>query len=107
VKGVVMKFIFSFIIIPIVLIPIFFFSYSNEARPSIEAKRSIPLACCCNDKDPRDPNWHCQVFTILCYENGIIVDKTISWGCCYKYWEANGWNPPLGVQCLACKDNPY
>ena len=102
-----MKFILSFIIIPVILIPIFFFSSSNEARPSIEAKRSIHQTCICNYNDPRDPDMQCPVYTFFCYENGVIVEKTISWGCCYAIWRENDWKPPLDVQCKGCKDSPY
>ena len=52
---------------------------------------------CCNIYDPRVYN--AEKFSWYCYENGVEIEKIITWQQCYCAWQINNWNPPNGLQC--------
>ena len=89
----------SIFTIVLMLFIILGFVIDNKESVNIQyysAQKADPLPCC-NSLDPRYNNY--ANFSWFCYENGIEIEKTVTWQQCYCAWQINNWNPPIGLKC--------
>lgn len=65
---------------------------------SFETARKANFTPCCNEHDPRIYGFGGN-YVYSCIENGVLVDKTLPWQCCWDAWNSNGWNAPANMPC--------
>jgi len=91
-------------LISLVVLTVIIFMIASAGIPEKEEKATALY--CCNIWDPRTV--HPVLFMYRCFENGVEIEKDISYNCCYDAWHTNGWVAPVGKPCPtgACEGPP-